>query len=249
MRYKLIVQYDGTDFHGWQIQARERTVQGVLEDAVAQLFGESTRVASAGRTDAGVHASGQVASFSTRRERPPDTVLNGLNALTPADIAIRSAEVVDEWFDPRREARSRLYRYRIWNTRWLSPFWRRYTWHVVRALAVEPMAAAAGVLVGTYDFTSFRAADCDAEHPIRAISRSDIEIDDCMVVYTVEANAFLRHMVRNIIGTLVEVGLGERDADSIAGLIEKRDRNLAGATAPAAGLCLEQVRYSENERG
>jgi tRNA pseudouridine38-40 synthase len=246
MRYKLTLEYDGTDFHGWQVQARERTVQGVLEDAVAQLFGEPVRVASAGRTDAGVHARGQVAAFSVQRERPLDTVLSGLNALTPADVAVRSAEVADDDFDPRRDARCRLYRYRIWNTRWTSPFWRRYTWHVVRPLDIERMAVGAAQLLGTHDFTSFRAADCDAENPIRTIMRSEIETDDCMILYTVEANAFLRHMVRNIIGTLVEVGLGERPAESIAALIEKRDRSLAGATAPAAGLCLERVWYAED---
>jgi tRNA pseudouridine38-40 synthase len=246
MRYKLTLEYDGTDFHGWQVQARERTVQGVLEDAVARLFGEPVRVASAGRTDAGVHARGQVAAFSVQRERPLDTVLSGLNALTPADVAVRSAETADENFDPRRDARRRRYCYRIWNTRWASPFWRRYSWHVVRPLDTERMAVGAAQLLGTYDFTSFRAADCDAEHPIRTISRSEIERDDCMILYTVEANAFLRHMVRNLIGTLVEVGLGERPGESIAGLIEKRDRNLAGATAPAAGLCLERVWYSED---
>lgn len=246
MRYKLIVAYDGTDYHGWQVQARERTVQGVLEDAVARLFGEASRVAAAGRTDAGVHASGQVAAFSSNRERSAETVLSGLNALTPTDLSIRSVDLVDEAFDPRRDARSRLYRYRIWNTRWPSPFWRRYTWHLARRLDVERMNAAAHVLVGEHDFTSFQAADCDAEHAVRSISHSQLEGDGEVITYSVEASAFLRHMVRNIMGTLVEVGSGERDVADIEPLLAARDRNLAGATAPASGLFLERVRYSDD---
>jgi tRNA pseudouridine38-40 synthase len=244
MRYKLIVEYDGTDYHGWQIQARDRTVQGVLEDAVARLFGEACRVSAAGRTDAGVHATGQVAAFSSGKARPPEIVASGLNALTPDDLTIRSVDVVGEEFDPRRDARSRCYRYRIWNARWPSPFWRRYTWHLARPLDIDRMAAAAAVLAGDHDFSSFQAADCDAEHPLRSIRRSDVGRDGDLIVYDVEANAFLRHMVRNIIGTLVEVGSGERDAADMERLLAARDRNLAGATAPASGLCLERVRYS-----
>lgn len=243
MRYKLIVEYDGTDFHGWQLQPEARTVQGVLEQAVAQLFGEAVRVAAAGRTDAGVHAAGQVVAFTVANPRPPETVLRALNALTPFDVSIRAVETVDDDFDPRRAACGRVYRYRIWNASWRSPFWRRYAWHIARPLAVERMAAAATVLIGEHDFTSFRAADCDAAHPMRVIYRSEITAVDRQVIYTVEANAFLRSMVRNLIGTLVEVGFGERDAGAIVELLAARDRTLAGDTAPACGLCLERVKY------
>jgi len=243
MRYKLIVEYDGTDYHGWQVQPQARTIQGVLEEAAAQLFGEAVRMAAAGRTDAGVHATGQVVAFSTQNRRPADTVLRALNALTPFDISIRSAEVVDDAFDPRRAARSRVYRYCIWNARWRSPFWLRYAWHVSHPLDVGGMAAAARLLLGEHDFSSFRAADCDAAHPVRRIVHSDVEAVEERVVYTVEANAFLRSMVRNIVGTLVEVGSGERDVDGVAEVLSARDRTLAGDTAPACGLCLERVTY------
>jgi tRNA pseudouridine38-40 synthase len=210
---------------------------------VAQLFGEPVRVAAAGRTDAGVHAAGQIVAFTTASERPAEVVLRALNALTPFDVSIRSAETVGDDFDPRRAARSRIYRYRIWNAAWRSPFWRRYAWHIARPLDVERMTAAAQMLVGEHDFTSFRAADCDAKHPVRTIHGSEIAAIDQQIIYTVEANAFLRSMVRNIIGTLVEVGLGERDAGAIGELLAARNRTLAGDTAPACGLCLERVKY------
>jgi tRNA pseudouridine38-40 synthase len=243
MRYKLIVEYDGTDYNGWQIQPQGRTIQGVLEEAAVQLFGAPVRMAAAGRTDAGVHAAGQVVAFSAENARPVDTVLRALNALTPFDISIRSAEVVGDDFDPRRNARSRVYRYRIWNARWRSPFWRRYAWHVARPLDLRAMAAAARLLLGEHDFSSFRAADCDAAHPVRRVLHSDIEVVEQQVIYAVEANAFLRSMVRNIVGTLVEVGMGERDLDDLAQLLAARDRTRAGDTAPACGLCLVQVTY------
>ncbi len=243
MRYKLIVEYDGTDYSGWQVQPNGRTVQGVLEDAAAQLFGAPVRMAAAGRTDAGVHASGQVVAFSVDNPRPIDTVLRALNALTPFDLSIRSAEVVDDEFDPRRAARSRVYRYRIWNARWRSPFWRRYAWHISQPLHADGMRTAAQLLLGEHDFSSFRAADCDAKHPVRRVVRSDIEVVDEQVIYTVEANAFLRSMVRNIVGTLVEVGTGERGLDGFAAVLAARNRTLAGDTAPSCGLCLERVSY------
>jgi tRNA pseudouridine38-40 synthase len=243
MRYKLVVEYDGTDFHGWQLQPDARTVQGVLEEAVAQLFGEAVRVNAAGRTDAGVHAAGQVVAFTTASARPVEIVSRALNALTPYDVTIRSVETVGDGFDPRRAASSRVYRYRIWNAAWRSPFWRRYAWHVARPLDSGRMAAAARALVGEHDFTSFRAADCDARHPVRVIHRSEVEAKDRLLVYTVEANAFLRSMVRNIVGTLVEVGLGEREVAAIGELLAARDRSLAGETAPPCGLCLERVNY------
>src|SRR3990172_1249902 len=137
MRFKLTVEYDGTDYHGWQVQPDGPTIQGTLEDAIRRMLGESTRVAAAGRTDAGVHASGQVVSFSVQREAAPEVLLRGLNALTPRDISIRAADVVADDFDPRRAARSRVYTYRIWNARWPSPFWSRYAWHVPRPLDRE----------------------------------------------------------------------------------------------------------------
>ena len=243
MRYKLTIEYDGTDYHGWQLQPNAPTIQGVLETAVQQFSGETVRVVAAGRTDAGVHASGQVVSFALQRVKGLDAVLGGLNALTPRDISITDAEVVADRFDPRRAARSRVYVYRIWNTRWPSPFWRRYTWHVSRSLDVAAMRDAAAVLIGEHDFSTFRAAGCDAEHPVRRVLRSELETTAPLLTYTIEATAFLRHMVRNIIGTLLEVGSGDRAGADVSRLLAARDRTLAGPTAPACGLCLTQVRY------
>lgn len=242
MQYRLIVEYDGTDFHGWQLQPRARTVQGELEDAVARLFGSHQRVTAAGRTDAGVHAAGQVVCFHAARELSPPVVRRALNALTGEDLAIRAVDLVDDAFDPRRHAASRRYVYRIWNRREASPFWRRYAWLVPRDLDVEAMRRAAGQLIGEQDFSSFQGAGCDAAHARRRVLRSELGGDGPLLAYEIEATAFLRHMVRNIVGTLIEIGLGQRHAD-IGPLLAARDRTRAGATAPAAGLCLAEVRY------
>jgi len=242
MQYRLIVEYDGTDFHGWQLQPEARTVQGELETAVMRLFGTHQRVTAAGRTDAGVHAAGQVVCFHAERDLPPPVVRRALNALTGKDLAIRAVDRVDDAFDPRRHAASRRYVYRIWNRRETSPFWRRYSWLVSRDLDVPAMQRAAGHLVGEHDFTSFQGSGCDAAHARRKVLRSELTIEGSLLNYEIEATAFLRHMVRNIIGTLVEVGLGQRAAE-LAPLLAARDRTLAGATAPAAGLCLVEVRY------
>jgi tRNA pseudouridine38-40 synthase len=244
MHFRLTVEYDGTEFHGWQVQPGERTVQATIEHALQSLLGHPVRVAAAGRTDAGVHASGQVVCFRTERSFDPTTVVRALDALTPPDIAVLSADVVPDDFDPRRAARRRRYLYRVWNRKVPSPFWRRFAWHIAHPLAVEPMAAAAAVLLGEHDFTSFRAAGCDATHPVRRVLRSDVSVSGDLIYYEIEATAFLRHMVRNIVGTLVEIGSGRRPPGEMEALLAARDRTLAGATAPAHGLCLVAVEYS-----
>jgi len=243
MRYKLIIEYDGSDYHGWQVQPDGRTVQAALEAAIERMLGEPTRVAAAGRTDAGVHARGQVVSFTLQRAVSPQALLRGLNALTPRDLAVKVVEEVGDHFDPRRAARSRIYTYCIWNARWISPFWRRYAWYVSRPLDVESMRAAAAAFVGEHDFSSFQAAGCDAEHAVRRVLRSDLERHDERITYTIEATAYLRHMVRNIVGTLVEVGSGARAAGDVPAVLAARDRTLAGPTAPACGLCFTEVKY------
>jgi tRNA pseudouridine38-40 synthase len=242
MRYRLVVEYDGTDFHGWQLQPGARTVQGELEAAVERVFGAAVRVTAAGRTDAGVHAAGQVVAFSIDREMEPRVLRRALNANTGVDLAVREVEHVADDFDPRRHAASRRYVYRIWNRSELSPFWRRYAWFVPRRLDVAAMQRAAIQLEGAHDFTSFQGAGCDAEHARRRVQRSTLTAEGALVTYEIEATAFLRHMVRNIVGTLVEVGLGQREAD-LGPLLAARDRTRAGATAPARGLCLVEVRY------
>ncbi len=243
MHFRLVVEYDGTDYCGWQIQPNGRTLQGTLEDALSRLLGHPARVAAAGRTDAGVHAAGQVVTFRTERPLTAATVQRALNALTPADIAVRAVDVVAEDFDPRRAAHSRAYLYRVWNRPTASPFWRRYAWHLPLPLDLSAMAAAAAPLLGEHDFSSFRAAGCDARHPVRRVTVSRFEHDGDLLCYQIEATAFLRHMVRNIVGTLVEVGRGQRPADELPGLLAARDRTRAGPTAPPHGLCLTAVTY------
>lgn len=243
MRYKLLIEYDGTDYHGWQVQPNGRTLQGVLEAAVLEFSGEAVRISASGRTDAGVHAIGQVISFALQKGKPAEVVCRALNALTPRDIAIRSVEQIDDSFDPRRAARSRRYVYRIWNEPYPSPFWRRYTWHVARPLDVAAMQGAAALLLGEHDFTSLRATNCEADNPVRRVYRSDCQRDRSQVIYTIEATAFLKHMVRNIIGTLVQVGLHDRPSDCMIEILAVRDRKCAGPTAPPSGLCLTEVLY------
>jgi tRNA pseudouridine38-40 synthase len=248
VRYKLTIAYDGTAFHGWQLQPGRRTVQGVLEEAVLRLTGEERRVHASGRTDAGVHADGQVVVFDLDREWEPRRLQLALNSVTAGDVTAKAVEIVDDAFDPRRWASSRRYVYRIWNASWESPFLRRYTWRLTAPLDVDAMAAAAAHLLGEHDFTSFRAAGCDAETPVRRVFRSGIERDAECIAYTIEATAFLRHMVRNVVGTLAEVGLGKRRAEDIPALLEARDRTLAAPTAPARGLSLVEVRYDGRRR-
>ncbi|MBI4517569.1 MAG: tRNA pseudouridine(38-40) synthase TruA [Deltaproteobacteria bacterium] len=243
MHYKLTLQYDGTNYLGWQVQPQGRTIQGVLESAVAKLFGMPARVTAAGRTDAGVHALGQVACLHVDKVMAVADVQRALNALTPPDIAITDAAVVADDFDPRRHARRRSYCYRIWTPRWRSPFWHRFTWHLWAPLDVAAMNQAAALVLGEHDFTSFRAVDCDAATAVRRIFRSEFSAKAEQLTYTVEATAFLRHMVRNLVGTLVEVGRGERSVEEFRALLALRDRTRAGATAPAQGLCLVSVAY------
>jgi tRNA pseudouridine38-40 synthase len=243
VRIGMVLEYDGTDYHGWQIQPDRPTVQGVLEAALATILGERVRLDAAGRTDAGVHARGQVAVFSTSRAVDCARLQRGLNALCgPGIVAQRVGSVRDD-FDPRRDAHSRLYEYRIRNAPWPSPFTRRHSWHVHRLLDRAAMGQAATMLVGEHDFSSFQAADCDAENPIRRVFESSWKTVGEDLVFRIEATAFLRHMVRNVVGTLVEVGSRERTVEDFLELLAARDRTQAGTTAPPHGLCLVKVAY------
>ena len=245
MQLRLTVEYEGTAYQGWQVQPGGPTVQEVLERALATALRERVRVRGAGRTDAGVHACGQVAAVRVSRV-PPDLerLRRSLNALTPDDIAIRDIAVVDDAFDPRRDARSRLYEYRIWNAPVASPFWRRHAWHVPLALDVAAMEEALAVLAGEHDFAAFRGADpAPQRSTVRRVLETALRADGPLLVYRIEATGFLKHMVRNIVGTLVEVGRGERPASSIEAVLESRDRMRAGPTAPPHGLLLVAVRY------
>lgn len=240
---KITVEYDGTNYHGWQVQANCLSIQAVLEKAVSTFLGVPTHVNGSGRTDAGVHALGQVANFFTDKDYLPYRILRGLNALTPRDISVKAVEIVDDGFDARRDGRSRVYEYKILNRSTPSPFYRHRAWHIHEPLDIGAMAEAIECLIGEHDFSSFRAAHCDAPHPIRTIYQTRLERRGDLVVCTIEGTAFLRHMVRNIVGTLADVGRGIRTPQSFAHLLEARDRTKAGYTAPPDGLYLVQVKY------
>ena len=240
---RLTLEYDGTDFCGWQLQDGQRTVQGVLEQAIHEMSGETVRVRGAGRTDSGVHAKGQVAAFSTATSIPAIGFLRGLNGLLPRDVAVVAAEDAPPGFDPRRHARGKIYRYTFWNQEVRTPLYERYTWHVRAPLDVAAMARAGEVLVGEHDFSAFRAADCERVSTVRRVRRVEVRKSGPLVEVDVEATAFLKNMVRIMAGTLCAVGRGEMTADDVARILAERDRSRAGMTAPPSGLCLIAVQY------
>jgi tRNA pseudouridine38-40 synthase len=242
-KLKLIVEYDGTDFSGWQRQDGQRTVQGTLEDTVHQLLGERGEVRGAGRTDAGVHAAGQVASLSLRSRIPATGFLRGMNSLLPADVAVVDSADVPETFDARFSARGKIYRYRIWNHLVRSPLHARTSWHCRRPLDLERMREAAALLCGEHDFRGFRASDCDRRNTVRVIRRFDLAKRGALIELDVEATAFLKNMVRILVGTLADVGRGKRQLPDVLRALETGDRAAGGVTAPAAGLTLHHVIY------
>jgi tRNA pseudouridine38-40 synthase len=243
MHLKLTIEYDGTNYCGWQLQNHGPTIQGVLEEAFARLLGESVRLRAAGRTDAGVHALEQVACVQVSKAVDLHAFQKGLNALTPPDIVVKKIEAVPEDFNPRRDARSRVYLYRIWNHPWPSAFWDRYCWHITFPLDCTVMKEATIHLAGAHNFSSFQAAGSDARHPRRTVLENSWRREDGFLVYTIEAHAFLRHMVRNIVGTLVEVGRGAMSIERFIEVFHAHDRTLAGPNAPAQGLFLVEVKY------
>jgi tRNA pseudouridine38-40 synthase len=246
MRLKLTVEYDGTDFVGWQRQDNGPSVQAAIEDALTDMHGGvATVIRGAGRTDAGVHALGQVAHFDT----PPGTRVplhgyhRGLNAVLPRSIAIVGvAEVADD-FDARFSARGKLYRYSIWTAPTRAPLRDRYVWHLRRPIDVARMQAGADLLVGRHDFNAFRAADCERKTTVRTLTRLAVARSADLVTLEVEADAFLKNMVRILVGTLCEVGCGKREAADVQRILDGRDRRHAGITAPAQGLALVRVDY------
>jgi tRNA pseudouridine38-40 synthase len=242
---KLILEYDGTRYVGWQLQPNGPSIQAEVERALAALHQAPRRVTAAGRTDAGVHALGQVVSFPEAAPLPLAAYVKGMNALLPQDVAVRAATLEPDIFDARRSASGKRYRYRIANGETRAPLSRLQAWQVFRPLDVAAMQAAAAPLVGTHDFAAFQASDCESRHAVREVRR--LEVLSCPgaeVAVVVEATAFVKHMVRNIVGTLVEVGLRRRDPAGMADLLAGRDRTQAGRTAPPQGLVLEEVFYT-----
>lgn len=239
--YKVVLAYDGTDFNGWQRQPDARTVQGVLEEAVRKVTQKKTVVHGAGRTDAGVHALGQVASFRGVFKLKDDVLLRALNAVLPADIRIFSLEEAPPGFHARKSARSKLYRYRIVHAPQASPLDRRYVLHWPYPLDVRAMRQAARMFVRRDDFTAF-SSNRDRT-PVRTVRRSELRRTGPELVYTIEAEGFLRYMVRTIVGTLLEVGRGRIAPAQVEEIFRRKDRGLAGPTAAAKGLTLVRVDY------
>jgi tRNA pseudouridine38-40 synthase len=240
---KLILEYDGTGLSGWQRQDNGPTVQEHLETALAEMIGK-TPVVGASRTDAGVHALGQVASFRTEAEIPIHGFRRGLNGLLPKTIAVREASEVDESFHARFSARGKHYRYTVFTRTERSPLLRDRVWHRPRAIELERIRAAAVHLIGEHDFSAFRAAGCSAAHANRKVSAIEITAtEETTFEIHVRGNAFLRNMVRIIAGTLVAVGEGRLEPDEVAEILASRDRTRAGQTAPAQGLTLMEVYY------
>lgn len=239
--YKITLSYDGTEFHGWQRQPDKKTIQGTLEDTLAKITQKKINVTGAGRTDAGVHARAQVANFKANLRMDDDELLRALNSLLPQDIRISSLVKTAPDFHARIMARSKIYQYRILHSPKISPFIVRYVLHWPSALNVNLMRRAAPLFIREADFTVFssnRLLD-----PIRTVTRSEIKKTGDEIIYTVEANGFLRYMVRAIVGTLLEAGKGKLSPEQIEDLFRKNKRSLASPTAPAKGLCLIKVNY------
>jgi tRNA pseudouridine38-40 synthase len=250
MNYKLLLQYDGTDFHGWQSQNGLRTVQGELERALTLIEGRNVNVFGSGRTDAGVHAEGQVANVEIQREITAGKLRAAINGNVGKDVRVLEAAVVDSEFHARYSALEKTYVYRVVNGPVMSPFWLRYAHQEARRLDLTQMQAAAALFLGTHDWTAFSAAQSDVEDRLRTITnleigeRQDERSRSTLIEIRVSADGFLRYMVRAIAGTLLAAGRGELDRDAIGEALETGVRPTIAATSPACGLTLVSVKYS-----
>ena len=242
--FKLIIEYDGTKYQGWQRQKNGRTIQEVIENAINIMTREKISLTGSGRTDAGVHALGQTANFHCNTEIGPETFQKGLNSLIPDDIVIKECCLVDDKFHARYDAKSKTYRYNILNQRLNSAISRRYVWHIRTILDLEAMRSAIRHIAGTHDFKAFEGSGSPRSNTIRTVINATLSrLDQNILSFQIEGNGFLRYMVRNIVGTLVEVGLGKITSDDFKTILLSRDRNRAGVTAPPHGLFLVNVKY------
>lgn len=249
MNYKLLIQFDGTDFHGWQIQGKERTVQADLQRVLSGLNDAEVKVFGSGRTDAGVHAEGFVANVHLQKEFAPERLCTAINGNLRHDVRVLKAEIAVEDFHARFSAKGKTYLYRVVNLPVMPPFWLRYAHRESRFLDVEKMHEAAQHFVGTHDFTAFSSAKSDGENKVRTITEISVKnsVSDFantpIIEFRITGNGFLRYMVRSIVGTLLEVGRGAKDSATIQTAIESGNRKLAGKTAEAKGLTLLKVYY------
>jgi tRNA pseudouridine38-40 synthase len=243
---KATIQYDGTEYVGWQRQAAGTSIQALLEDALVPIEGGAVVVHGAGRTDAGVHALAQVATFTLTASIHPATLVRALNGVLPPAVRVVSVEEADAGFHARFSATGKVYEYRVINAPLVSPFLHRYAWHVTHPLDLDAMRAASARLVGTHDFASFQGSGsvvATTSRTIRSVVWEDGGGYDLPLIMRIEGNGFLRHMVRNLVGTLVDIGVGRWAPGEIVRILDARDRALAGRTAPAQGLFLVQVLY------
>jgi len=241
---RLVLEYDGSRYFGWQRQREEPTIQGVLEEAIYRITGERSSLIASGRTDAGVHALHQVCHFRTSSETAPEALKRGLNALTPHNILVKDVRQAPHDFHARYSARSKTYEYRVLNRPDPDVFVRAYVWHVPHGLDLGAMESCMDILPGRHDFTSFRSSGSTNVNPVREMMRSELHRSDPhRLVFVFEADGFLRHMVRNIVGTIVEVGRGKFSFDDFVRILEAGDRRLAGTKAPPQGLFLTTVKY------
>ncbi len=242
--FKLVIEYDGTDFHGWQRQVQDRTVQETIEKALERMTREKISLIGSGRTDAGVHAMAQTASFQTASRLDAGVFLNGLNSLLPRDVRIHACRQMPAGFHARFNVTGKHYRYHILNRPIASAITRRFCWHIQKSLDVGQMQTAAAAIVGTHDFKAFEGAGSPRAHTVRTVTESVFQKEENgNLTYDIRADGFLRFMVRNIVGTLVEVGLGKRQAEEMTAILESKSRDHAGATAPPQGLFLMEVNY------
>ena len=249
MNYKLLIQYDGTDFHGWQVQENDRTIQGELERVISTVEGEPVRVTGSGRTDAGVHADGQVANIVLYKPWTTIKLQKALNGNLTRDIRIMGVEEAGDEFHARFSAKRKTYIYRVINAPVMSPFWLRFAHHERQPLDIAKMNEAARLFLGEHDWTAFASTHTDGESRVRDVKAFEVRsvwdqrARASLIEFEISANGFLRYMVRSIVGTLIEVGRGERDLDSVRTAIVTGDRSAAGATANAKGLTLHKVDY------
>lgn len=241
---RLILAYDGTRYHGWQRQKNQKTIQEVVEHSIQIITGEQVKLFASGRTDAGVHALNQVCNFTTRSTVPLLAMQKGLNSLLPDDILVKSVDYVPHTFHSRYSARTKIYEYRILNRDSPDIFRRHFLWHIRLPLDIGKMNDCISLLTGTRDFSSFMSAGSGTTSAVRTVSRAEIKgPDQDLFRIVIEADGFLRHMVRNIVGTAVEAGLGRISQERFREIIDLKDRKTAGPKAPARGLFLVEVRY------